>query len=260
MLANFEKLKKPRKFYSDERRLKNKLFEVLNRLVRELVKGHEEIPIAFSGGLDSSVIAFLVSRYAEPVLFCVGFRDSYDAGNSKKIVELLDLKLNIIYLDDFNLKKYLDQTVEMIGTNNKLAVELNLPFFILVEELKGRGYKNFISGQGADELFGGYYKYKKSKNLENDLFDDIKNIYKTNLQYNFKICNHFKINPLYPFLEKEVVEFAVKISPDLKIKNGVQKYILRKAFMNYLPKEIIKQRKKSFQYGSGAHKALRKLK
>ncbi len=267
MLANFEKLEKPKELYADEN-IKRRLFEVLDNSVKEIVKNRKEIPIAFSGGLDSSILAYLVSKYSKPVLFCVGFENSYDVKNAERIVgefnslNLLsgELELNIIYLDNIDLEKYLQKTVEIVGTDNKLIIDLNLPFFVLLEELKKRGYENFISGQGADELFAGYNRYKKSDNLEDDLWRDIKEIYKTNQQYNLKIENHFGVKSLLPFLEEEVIKLAARISPDLKIKNGINKYILREAFREYLPEKIISQNKKAFQYGSGIHKAIKKLK
>ncbi len=295
MLANFDKLEKPKELFADEN-IKRRLFEVLENSVKEIVKNRKEIPIAFSGGLDSSILTYLTSKYTKPILFCVGFENSYDVKNAKRVVEILnnlllknfnirdkrrrtsvcspsfiakpnltsvllnELELNIIYLDKINLKKYLRETIEIVGTDDKLIIDLNLPYFVLLEELKKRGYENFIFGQGADELFAGYNRYKKSENLEDDLWRDIKEIYKTNQQYNFKIENHFDVKPLLPFLEEEVVKLATRISPDLKIKNGINKYILREAFREYLPEEIIAQNKKAFQYGSGIHKAIKKLK
>lgn len=259
MFANFEKLKKPRKFLLNEKEIKHSLFEVLDSSIIKLSNGHKKISIAFSGGLDSSIIAYLASKYTRPVLYCVGFKDSRDVGLSQKSAKALNLDLNIIYLDNLDLKKYLDKTIKILGTDDNLITDLNVPLFIILEELKKQKYKNFLFGQGADTLFGGFARYAYKEEFGEEMFFDIKNIYKTNLQYNFKVCDYFKINPLYPFLEKEVVEFAVKISPDLKIKNGVQKYILREAFRKCLSKSIIEQQKKSFQYGSGAHKALKKI-
>ena len=80
------------------------------------------------------------------------------------------------------------------------------------------------------------------------------------MKYNKQIFDYFGINIICPFLKKEVVELAVKISPELKIKNSVNKYILRRALKDYLPAEILTQNKKALQYGSGISKALRKIK
>ena len=259
MLVDFEKLQKPKKISNDEE-IKHQLHEILESSVKKSVSGYQEIPVAFSGGIDSAILTYLASKYAQPVLFCVGFKNSYDVKNAKRSAKLLDLKLNIVYLDGLDLERYFNQTVEIIGSKNQMKVELNLPVLVLAERLRKNNFTDFIFGQGADELFGGYHKYLKSESLEGDLFNDVKNIYRTNLQYNFKVCDHFKIKPIYPFLEKEAAELAIKISPKLKIKNSVRKYILREAFKNDMPKEIINQNKKALQYGSGVHKALRKIK
>ena len=259
MLANFKKLQKPKELITDEN-IKYQLFDTLDNSVKSLIKDYEKIPVAFSGGIDSSILTYLVSKYTEPILFCFGFENSYDVRNAKKSAELLNLKLNVIYFDKIDLKKYLKKTINILKTENKLKIDLNLPFVILSEELQKRDYKNIVLGQGSDELFAGYNKHKETDDLEEDLFQDIKNIAETNLKYNKQVFDCFGIDIICPFLEKEVVKLAIKISPNLKIKNGVNKYILREAFKNHLPEEILTQNKKALQYGSGIHKALKKIK
>ncbi len=259
-MANFEKLKKPKQYFSDEERIKKELYEKLCNSVKNLVSGKREIPVAFSGGLDSSIIAYLVSKFAKPILFCIGFENSHDVTNARKSAKLLDFDLNIIYFEDLNLENYLRRTIELVGADDRLITDLNVPLYIILEKLKSLGYENLILGQGADTLFGGFARYSYNENFGDEMLNDIKNIYKTNLCHNLKVGEHFKIELFYPFLEKEVVDLTVGISPDLKIKNGVQKYILREAFREYLPSSIVGLQKKSFQYGSGIHKALKKLK
>jgi len=271
MLADFEKLSKPETFRQDEKKLKEDILEALDSAVKNLVSGLEEIPIAFSGGLDSSIVAYLAAKYGRPVLYCAGFEGSHDVVNAQKSFErslapgasgaklLFSPRLEIIRLDDLDLKIYLEKTIELVGTDNKLVTDLNVPLFIIAERLKRDGCSSFLSGQGADTLFGGFAKYAYAKNFQEEEFEDIRNIRRTNLDYNFKVCDYFGVKPLFPFLEDRVVELAVETSPDLKIKSGVQKHILRQAFEECLPEEILKQNKKSFQYGSGIHKALARI-
>jgi asparagine synthase (glutamine-hydrolysing) len=172
---------------------------------------------------------------------------------------LSGLKLNIIYLDDLDLGSYLEKTIKLVGTDNRLITDLNVPLYIILEEIEKHGFDKLFLGQGADTLFGGFARYPFSENFGSEIIEDIKNIGKTNLVHNYKIFDHFKMKPIYPFLEKNVVDFAVKTDPGLKIRDGVQKYILREAFREYLPENIVDLPKKSFQYGSGIHKALRKF-
>jgi asparagine synthase (glutamine-hydrolysing) len=259
MIIDFKKLKRPEGFITDKK-VKTQLYNVLDNSVKNLVSKYKKIPIAFSGGIDSSILAYLSSKYTEPILFCFGFKNSYDVKNAQKNAELLNLKLNIIYFDDLDLKKYLKKTIDVLKIENSMMLDLNLPFVILSEELRKRNYTNIILGQGSDELFAGYNRHKKADDLEESLFQDIKKIDETNLKYNAKIFDYFGVNIFCPFLEKEIVELGISISTDLKIKNGINKYILREAFRNYLPEEIINQNKKALQYGSGIHKALRKIK
>ncbi|MFA6097868.1 MAG: asparagine synthase C-terminal domain-containing protein [Candidatus Paceibacterota bacterium] len=259
MLADFEKLEKPKKYDDNENKLKKELHDALDLAVRSSVSGAEKVAVAFSGGLDSSIMAYLVAKYSMPMLFCVGFKDSHDVINARKSAELLGFELNIISLEETDLGKYFARTVELVGTTDRLITDLNVPLYIILEEIGKHGFDKLVLGQGADTLFGGFARYPYSENFGDEILQDIKNIGKTNLVYNYKIFDNFKMKPIYPFLEKDVVDIAVKSDPGLKIRDGVQKYILRETFREYLPENIVDLPKKSFQYGSGIHKALRKF-
>lgn len=256
-----ERLKKPAKKSAGENLIKKKLPELLEKSVKEQLSGIKEIPIAFSGGLDSSILACLASRYAKPILFCVGFKNSYDIANAKKTAKILNLNLNLntILLDRLDLKKYRIKTIDIIGMDNKLQVELGLPLLVLCEKLKKKNYKYLMTGQAADTLFGGFDKYLRSKDLEEDIYKAVRNIYESNLKRDLRIGEFYGIDLLFPFLAEEAVNFALKIPIDLKIKNNIRKHILRQSFRGVLPDEILNQNKKALQYGSGTHKALKKL-
>lgn len=254
----FERLENPAEKLKDENLIKKELAEVLEGSVKKSAAGKEGLPIAFSGGLDSSILAYLAAKYVKPVLFCVGFKDSYDVANAEKSSGALRMKLEIIYLDDLDLNEYRAKTIEVIKTDNRLQVELALPLLILCEKVKEKGYKHLMTGQGADTLFGGFDKYLRSRRVEDDIFKAVANIYNSNLKRDLGIAKYSGLELFFPYLEENVVKFSLKIFSELKIKNGTRKYILREAFRGVLPDEIIDQNKKAFQYGSGIHKALGK--
>lgn len=254
----FERLEKPAGKLGDENFVKIKLAEELEASVKKSAAEKGELPIAFSGGLDSSILAYLTAKYSKPILFCVGFKDSYDILNAQKSAGFLKMNLEMIFLDGLDLEKYRAKTIEIIKTDNRLQVELALPLFILSEFVGKKGHKCLMTGQGADTLFGGFDKYLRSQNVEEDIFKAVKNIFNSNLKRDLGIAKYFGLELFFPYLEENVVRFALKIPPELKIKSGIRKYILREAFRGVLPDKIIDQNKKAFQYGSGIHKAMGK--
>lgn len=252
------RLKKPEEKLEDETAVKQKLKESLDKSVKGLSKGLEKLPIAFSGGLDSSILAYLAAKYSRTLLFCVGFKDSHDIKNAGRSAKLLGQKLEIVLLDNIDLKKYKNKTQEIIETDDKLQTELALPLLVLGEKVRDLGFKYLVTGQSADTLFGGFDKYLRSKDLEGDIFTAVRNMGETNLKRDLAIGKYCGLEMLFPFLDDEMVKFALKVPISYKIKDGVKKYILREAFRGILPDEIIDQNKKAFQYGSGVHKALNK--
>ncbi|MFZ2969806.1 MAG: asparagine synthase C-terminal domain-containing protein, partial [Minisyncoccia bacterium] len=174
MLADFEKLEKPEKYYSGEKKLKKEIYVALDQAVKLSVGGSEKVAVAFSGGLDSSIMAYLVSKYSEPMLFCVGFKDSHDVINARKSAELLGFELNVIALEEMDLGKYHARTVELVGTTDRLITDLNVPLYIILEEIGKHGFDKLVLGQGADTLFGGFARYPFSENFGSEIFEDIK--------------------------------------------------------------------------------------
>ncbi len=252
------RLKKPAKKLTDESFIKTKLAEALEEAVKKAAAGKKKMPLAFSGELDSSILAYLVAKYAKSILFCVGFKDSYDVANAEKSAKCLKMDLEIVLLDGFDLNEYRAKTIEIIKTDNRLQTELALPLFILSEFISKKGYKYLMTGQGADTLFGGFDKYSRSRNMEDDIFSAAANIYESNLKRDLSIGRYFNLELFFPYLEENMVKLALKIPAELKIRNEIRKYILREAWRGVLPDEILDQNKKAFQYGSGIHKAFKK--
>lgn len=114
-----------------------------------------------------------------------------------------------------------------------------------------------LSGQGADELFGGYAKYVEKPWL---MEEDLRELAERNLARDDKIAMLNGVEGRFPYLALPVVTAALGIPVELKIRNGVRKFILRNAAEKLgLPKEVVEREKKAAQYGSGAQKILKRI-
>jgi asparagine synthase (glutamine-hydrolysing) len=118
-----------------------------------------------------------------------------------------------------------------------------------------------LSGQGADELFAGYKRYESLNpdELENTLLCDLDNIAENNLERDDAASMANAVELRVPYLDREVVELALRIAPELKIKNGIRKYILRLAAGRLLSDELALKEKKAAQYSSGIYSAIEML-
>jgi asparagine synthase (glutamine-hydrolysing) len=118
-----------------------------------------------------------------------------------------------------------------------------------------------LSGQGADELFAGYKRYESMAphELEKALRSDLDNISENNLERDDAVTMANSVELRVPYLDRQVVELAFCIAPELKVHKGVRKYILRLAAGKLLPHELVWKEKKAAQYSSGIYSALLKI-
>jgi asparagine synthase (glutamine-hydrolysing) len=140
-----------------------------------------------------------------------------------------------------------------------------MPLHIASKRANEDGFNIAVSGQGADELFGGYTKYLKNYTKLNSktqdiLYDDIKNSYHVNLERDNAITNFNNISLKAPFMDKTMINLAMKIPIKYKIKSNddqIRKHILRDVAIELgVPEFIAMRPKKAAQYGSGVHKLL----
>jgi asparagine synthase (glutamine-hydrolysing) len=146
-------------------------------------------------------------------------------------------------------------------SSDPLKVSIALPLFFASKDAHNDGVRVMLSGQGADELFAGYKRYESMEpgELENALRNDLDSIAANNLERDDAVTMANAVELRVPYLDKEVVELALRIAPQLKICNGVRKYILRLAAAKLLPEELAWKEKKAAQYSSGVYSALKKL-
>ena len=132
--------------------------------------------------------------------------------------------------------------------------------FSVLEQAKNDNTNIIMTGLGSDSLFCGFNKHKKAlenNKIEEEFLEGIDNVYDVDVKRDFSIANHFKVDLVLPYLEKEFMEFSKKIDPKLKINKYHNKIILRELAFNLgLKREFAFRKKLAAQYGSGFDKAI----
>jgi len=229
---------------------------LLNKLRKALrVKG--KVAIAFSGGLDSSVIAKVASESACPVLYTVGLRGCKDFDAAVKAADILGLPLKLIEIKEKDVLEAVPLLAQVIANDSKLIISYELPLWFVCKNCKENVV---VSGQGADELFGGYAKYQKLKaeELLAKLKIDSEAVKNEGVVLERAIARHFGKGLLTPYLDNDIFSFALTLPLEEKINGGERKIILREVARLLGLGEISQRKKRAAQYGSGIAKILRR--
>jgi asparagine synthase (glutamine-hydrolysing) len=247
-----------------------KIDKMLKLSVAKRIDGLSEVGVIFSGGLDSSYIALLLKEISENIplkitLYAVGAEGSKDVEAAIYASKFLNLDLKICEVTEELVREALPEVVKAIGDDNLMKVGVGLTTYFATKMVAEDGLKVAFSGQGADELFGGYKRYLQSfvdGTLNYDLRVDMSNMYHVNLERDDACSMLNGVELRLPFLDKSLVELVLNIQDNKKIvsmHDDVRKSILRKlAFEEGLDYEIAYRPKKAAQYGTGIDKILRK--
>ena len=247
-----------------------KIDKLLKLSVSKRIEGLREVGVIFSGGLDSSYLALLLGEIAENIplkitLYAVGAEGSKDIESAIYASKFLNLDLKICEVTEEMVRESLPKVVKAIGDDNLMKVGVGMTTYLATKMVADDGIKVAISGQGADELFGGYKRYLESfvnDTLNYDIRMDISNMYHVNLERDDACSMLNSVELRLPFLDKNLVELVLNIPDNKKIvsmHDDMRKSILRKlAFEEGLDYEIAYRPKKAAQYGTGIDKILRK--
>ena len=248
----------------------SKLDKLLKLSVSKRVEGLDEVGVIFSGGVDSSILALFLkdisfNKKLDITLYAVGTENSKDLKAAKCAAELLDLPLKTQIVTEELVKEHVSDVVRAIGDDNLMKVGVGLTTYFATRLIANDNIKVAISGQGADELFGGYNRYLKSYsegNLDWELREDISNMYHVNLERDDACAMLNSVELRLPFLDKRLVEYAINLPIKNKVSgpgDNLRKNVLRKlAFNEGLDPKIAYRPKKAAQYGTGIDKILRK--
>ena len=246
----------------DESRVVNDLSELLKSVMNELAD--EQMGVAFSGGVDSSLLCAIIENNANNLYFAAGLPESHDLKSAQQAARLMRIDLQVIPLDACRVEMLIPRVIETIESCNPLDLAIALPMYVLSEQTKAAGLKSILTGQGADELFAGYSRYARlaatnHKGLRDALESDVLNIARNNLERDNLTAASHSIDVILPYLDPRVVKFGLTIDGTLKLSRGINKYILRKVAEQLMPHELAYRPKKALQYGTGVGTVLRKL-
>ena len=212
------------------------------------------VTVSFSGGIDSTLVAFLAKKYSDVELIAVGTPESHDLEAAKTAAKMIGMDLTVIEIEQ---NEMVSEGFKMQKEINLKAIEVEfmLPFWIAAKNSKN---PTLMCGQGADEVFGGYARFRKN-NAVNNLSKEIKDLNKRLIDREEKIAEIFGLKLSCPYLSEDVIGAATLFSEEERI-GDVGKVPLRQAAkMLGLPKEIADRKKKAAQYGSGSQKAIRNI-
>lgn len=249
--------------------------DVLRNALEEAVKRQlmSDVPygVLLSGGLDSSVISAIAKKYAAyriesqsheqaywPQLhsFAVGLIGSPDLAAARKVAEHIGTVHHEIH---FTVQEGMDAIRDVIyhlETYDVTTVRASTPMYLLSRVIKSMGVKMVLSGEGADEIFGGYLYFHKAPNAKEFHEETVRKLGKLHL-YDCLRANKslaaWGVEGRVPFLDKEFLDVAMRINPEEKMaRNGrMEKWVIRKAFEDYLPASVAWRQKEQFSDGVG---------
>jgi diphthine-ammonia ligase len=222
----------------------------------------EKFGIFFSGGVDSTSIAYACKHFKKDfVCYTVGIEGSKDIEFSKRAASKLNLdyRNNVLSLKD--AEELFIRTAKILG-NDLNIVNLGVGSVILsaIELAEKDNIKTFFSGLGSEEIFAGYLRHEQASDLNEECWAGLKTMWERDFKRDYALSDYKKANFLTPFLDRELISAAMSISPKLKIKDGMKKYIMRKAAISMgLSEEFALRPKSAAQYGSSFDKAIARI-
>lgn len=222
--------------------------------------------ILFSGGLDSALLAwYCLTLGCKPLAVSVGLKGSHDLAASERAAKLIGVEHVAVELSEeetLHSSERLADTLLLQGTMDKA---LSVVFYEGSRCAVSLGRRQVVSGQGADELFGGYMKYVRLINsvspvaAEVEMKRDLDMLWLKGLPRDYASSALAGALLTVPYLDERVVNKAYNIPLEFKILRGVRKMILREvARIAGLPEELVAREKKAAQYGSGVERLLKK--
>ncbi len=249
--------------------------EKLREALEDSVKSHlmTDVPygVLLSGGLDSSLISAITQKFAARRIeendlseawwpkvhsFACGLEGSPDLIAAQTVADSIGtIHHSVIFTEQEGIDA-LKEVIYHLETYDVTTIRASTPMYLMARKIKAMGIKMVLSGEGADEIFGGYLYFHKAPNAEefhNELLRKLDKLHMFDCLRANKSMSAWGIEARVPFLDKNFMDVAMRINPEDKMcGNGkMEKAILRSSFEGYLPQEILWRQKEQFSDGVG---------
>ncbi|CAI4221628.1 unnamed protein product [Auanema sp. JU1783] len=232
--------------------------KVLIGSVEKRLMGNRKFGFMLSGGLDSSLIASIATRFlsAKPVAFSVGFEDSPDLENARRVAEFLNIEHRVLVITPQQCLDIIPEVVYALETFDPLIIRCGVAHYLLCKHIAEiSDVKVLLSGEGADELFGSYAYMQKAPNafhLHKEMLRRLKHLH----QYDVLRCDRATschgLEIRVPFLDKKFIDLVTRLPPTYKLMPmKLEKHVLRSAFTKWLPEEVLWRSKEGFAEALG---------
>ena len=247
----------------------------LREALEEAVKSHlmTDVPygVLLSGGLDSSLISAITQKFAARRIedndlaeawwpkvhsFACGLEGSPDLKAAQTVADSIGtIHHSVIFTEQEGIDA-LKEVIYHLETYDVTTIRASTPMYLMARKIKAMGIKMVLSGEGADEIFGGYLYFHKAPNAQEfheELIRKLDNLHMFDCLRANKSMSAWGIEARVPFLDKNFMDVAMRINPkDKMCGNGkMEKSILRDSFEGYLPKDILWRQKEQFSDGVG---------
>jgi len=229
----------------------------LRALLEKAVKKNLTEDMLFSGGIDTSILATIVSKYVRIRGFTCAFKqaNALDLKYAKLMAKQLNIEHYIDPFDEDEIFEVIPDVVKVLGSFDPMEVRNSITIMIGLRFAKSYGSTKLITGDGADELFAGYHMYYRHVGNKEKLSTMLKRMWGIMAFSSVPLGKTLGIEVRQPFLDSEVKEFAMNMDPRYNVQEERGevwgKWILRKAYEDVLPPEVRWRDKNPIEVGSG---------
>ncbi|RLE54851.1 MAG: hypothetical protein DRJ40_09730 [Thermoprotei archaeon] len=249
------------KFLSEREQIQRASFswicEELRKLLAEAVRRNLGEAVLLSGGLDSSVVAYLASKLTkvEAITVLVKSNCAKDREYASLMAKFLNMEHHIIEVSIDEVLRHIPRVIEIMRTFDPMQVRNDVVIYLGLTRAKSLGFSSIMTGDGADELFAGYSYLCGMDEERREL--ELRVLWAAMNFSSITLGNHIGIEVKTPYLDKRIRYFAMLIKPEHRVREerGVTwgKWILRKAFEDVLPQEIVWRIKSPIEEGAGTN-------